>query len=262
MGNKLLEGKVMLITGSSSGIGLATAKEAVKYGAKVIPHGSSRAKLTEASKAVGDAPNILVDLARPDCAEAIIGEAMTMHGRIDVLVNNAAIFPRTDIRSSDGTAFDRIFAINTRAPLLLSREVIRIMETGGRGGSIVNIGSVNAYCGQPDLLVYSMSKGALMTMTRNMADFCAPLGVRINQLNVGWTLTETEIETQRALGRPDDWQSTVPKLFAPHGKILSPEEVAEHVIFWASARSGPITGQIYDVELYPFLGRNVMSRVI
>ncbi|MDD2001951.1 SDR family NAD(P)-dependent oxidoreductase [Pseudomonas putida] len=258
----MLEGKVILITGSSSGIGLATAKAAIANGAKVILHGPSVQKLDAVSAELGGVPYVLGDLATAHAAERIVEEAIAIHGRLDVLVNNAAIFPRTDLDSSDGEAFDHIFAINTRSPLLLTRRVIRHMRDKGIKGSIVNIGSVNAYSGQPDLLVYSMAKGALMTMTRNIADGCAPEGIRVNQLNVGWTLTETEIETQRAQGRPDNWQSSIPPVFAPSGKILLPEEVANHVIFWASDMSAPITGQVYDVEKYTFLGRNVMSRVI
>ncbi|NRP21771.1 putative oxidoreductase [Ensifer adhaerens] len=258
----MLEEKVILITGSSSGIGLATAKAAVAKGAKVILHGSSVTKLEAASAQLGGAPYIRGDLATADAAEKIAEEAIAVYGRLDVLVNNAAIFPRTDLDASDGEAFDRIFAINARSPMLLTRRAIQHMREKGIRGSIVNIGSVNAYSGQPDLLVYSMSKGALMTMTRNVADGCATEGIRVNQLNVGWTLTETEIETQRAQGRPDDWQSSIPPVFAPGGRILLPEEVANHVVFWASDTSAPITGQVYDVEKYTFLGRNVMSRVI
>ena len=262
MSERMLDGKIVLISGSSSGIGLATAKIAAAQGARVILHGSSRAKLDVASQALGSAPFVEGDLSENGVAERLAEDAKAVYGRIDVLVNNAAIFPRTDLQASDGAAFDRIFAINIRAPLLLSRRVISDMRDEGVRGSIVNIGSVNAYAGQPDLLIYSMSKGALMTMTKNMADACAASGIRINQLNVGWTLTETEIETQKAQGRPDDWQSTVPTLFAPTGRLLLPEEVARHVIFWASDLSAPVTGQVYDVEQYMFLGRNVMSRVV
>lgn len=258
----MLEGKVVLITGSSSGIGLATAKAAAAAGAKVILHGLSRDDLPVAPAGLETSPFIEGDLALPDTAEIVADAATAVHGRIDVLVNNAAIFPRTDLQASDGAMFDRIFAINTRSPMLLSRRVIAGMRAAGIKGSIVNIGSVNAYSGQPDLLVYSMSKGALMTMTRNMADGCADGGIRVNQLNVGWALTETEIETQRAQGRPHDWPSTIPAVFAPLGRILLPEEVAKHVVFWASDASAPVTGQVYDVEQYTFLGRNVMSRVI
>ncbi len=257
----MLEGKVVLITGSSSGIGLATARAAAAEGARVILHGSSARKLEAAAAELGGAPYVQGDLAA-DATETIVEQAIAIHGRLDVLVNNAAIFPRTDLEASDGAAFDHIFAINARAPLLLTRRVIRHMRDKGVKGSIVNIGSVNAYSGQPDLLVYSMSKGALMTMTRNIADGCAPEGIRVNQLNVGWTLTETEIETQRAQGRPDNWQSGIPPVFAPGGRILMPEEVARHVVFWASDMSAPVTGQVYEVEKYTFLGRNVMSRVV
>ena len=258
----MLKDKVILITGSSSGIGLATARAAKEQGARVILHGSSRAKLEAAAQTLGSVPFIEADLSDGHAAESLADIALAVYGKIDVLVNNAAIFPRTDLAASDGRTFDRIFAINTRSPLLISRKIITEMIAKSLKGSIVNIGSVNAYSGQPDLLIYSMSKGALMTMTKNMADFCAPFGVRVNQLNVGWTLTESEIQTQRAHGRPDDWPTSLPEVFAPGGRILSPEEVASHILFWSSDTSAPVTGQVYDVEEYTFLGRNVMSRVV
>lgn len=258
----MLQDKVVFITGSSSGIGLATAKAAMKQGARVILHGSSMEKLQSASSALNNIPYVQGNLAQNGVAENLAAQALNIYGHIDALINNAAIFPRTTLEESDAKAFDKIFAINTRSPLLLSREIIASMQAKSIKGSIVNIGSVNAHCGQPDLLVYSMSKGALMTMSRNMADHCAPLGIRVNQLNIGWTLTETEIETQRAQGRPDNWPSSIPAEFAPTGGILAPDDVANHIIFWASDTSAPITGQVYDVEQYPFLGRNIMSRIL
>ncbi|VAW15648.1 Oxidoreductase, short-chain dehydrogenase/reductase family [hydrothermal vent metagenome] len=258
----MLNGKIILITGSSSGIGLASARAAMDQGAKVILHGSGLEKLKTAAQKLGGAPYVAADLSLPEAAQTLFDQALKIHGRIDVLVNNAAIFPRTDLNASDGASFDRIFAINTRSPLLLCRSFIKQLQAEKMPGAIVNIGSVNAYCGQPDLLLYSMSKGALMTMSKNIADAIAADGIRVNQLNVGWTLTETEIKTQRNEGRPDNWQQQIPEVFAPAGRILAPEEVARHVLFWASDQSTPVTGQVYDVEQYTFLGRNVMSRVI
>ena len=257
-----LQGRVILITGSSSGIGLATAEAALAQGAKVVIHGHDPEKVRHAAAAVGEAPFCVVDLASPDCGDRIVEAALQAHGRLDGLVNNAGIFPRGDLDATDAAFFDAIFAVNARAPLLVAKRAVAAFRAQRSPGTIVNIGSVNAYCGQPDLLAYSMSKGALMTMTRNLADALASERIRVNQLNVGWTLTETEIETQRREGRPDDWPQRIPPLFAPTGGILSPEMIARHVLFWSSDASAPVTGQVYEVEQYPFLGRTVMSRVI
>jgi len=258
----MLKEKIILITGSSSGIGLASARAAIKEGARVILHGSRLEKLEKAAESLGSVPHVAGDLSKPDMAEQVFEKALKIHGRIDVLVNNAAIFPRTSLEEADGAKFDRIFAINTRSPLLFCRRFVKEKLAEKTPGTIVNIGSVNAYCGQPDLLLYSMSKGALMTMSKNIADAYAAHAIRVNQLNVGWTLTETEIKTQRQQGRPDNWQQEIPRLFAPAGRILAPEEVARHVVFWASDLSAPVTGQVYDVEQYTFVGRNVMSRLV
>jgi len=83
--------------------------------------------------------------------------------------------------------------------------------------------------------------------------------VRINQVNVGWTETENEHKLQRAEGRPEDWLDHIPPLFAPRGMILRPREVAAHVVFWLSHQSAPATGQAYEVEQYPVIGRNRIS---
>jgi NAD(P)-dependent dehydrogenase (short-subunit alcohol dehydrogenase family) len=251
-----------MVTGSSSGIGLATAKAALARGAKVLVHGHDAETVQASAAALGGAPSCVADLAEPDAGDRVVEAALQAYGRLDGVVNNAGIFPRADLQDTDAAFFDRMFAVNARAPLLVARRAVRAFREQGSAGSIVNIGSVNAYCGQPDLLAYSMSKGALMTMTRNLADALAPERIRVNQLNVGWTLTETEIETQRRQGRRDDWPSRIPPLFAPTGGILSPEMIAEHAMFWLEDASAPVTGQVYEVEQYPFLGRTVMSRVI
>jgi len=87
----------------------------------------------------------------------------------------------------------------------------------------------------------------------------APNLVRINQLNVGWTLTENENRMQLLEGHGPDWQKDVPATFAPSGTLLLPEQVAEHAVFWLSDRSAPISGQVYEVEQYPIIGRNHVS---
>ena len=256
----MLSGKAFIVTGSSSGIGFAIVRALVAEGAKVVIHGSSRSKVDEAARQLGNAPAIVADLQEAGAAAEIVSFAIAAHGRIDGLVNNAGIFPRGDIDSTDAALFDRIFAVNARAPLLLSQAAIQAFRSQGTPASIVNIGSLNAYTGQTDLLPYSMSKGALMTMTRNLGDALASERIRVNQLNVGWTLTETEMATQRRSGRPDDWFKQLNPVFAPTGRLLSPEMVTEHVLFWLSERSAPVTGQVYEVEQYPVIGRNLINR--
>ena len=124
-------------------------------------------------------------------------------------------------------------------------------------GSVLNIGSVNAWSGEPNLLPYSVSKGALMTLTRNLGDtLMREDGVRVNQINPGWVLTENEAQRKRDHGLSDDWYKDLPKVYAPAGRILWPEEIAAAAVYWLADESGPISGQVVDLEQHPFIGRN------
>ncbi len=100
-----------------------------------------------------------------------------------------------------------------------------------------------------------MSKGALMTMTRNLADSLGPERIRLNQLNVGWTFTANEDATQQKEGQKPGWEKHVPVRQAPSGRIMQPEEIAAHTAFWLSDESAPVSGQIYEVEQFPVIGR-------
>jgi len=90
-----------------------------------------------------------------------------------------------------------------------------------------------------------------MTMSRNLGQALSKEGIRVNQLNVGWTLTESERKINAQVGKSADWEQSVSKLFAPQGHILRPEEIAKHVAFWVSDDSAPVSGAVYDVEQYP-----------
>jgi NAD(P)-dependent dehydrogenase (short-subunit alcohol dehydrogenase family) len=122
---------------------------------------------------------------------------------------------------------------------------------------VLNIGSVNAYSGEPNLFAYSVTKGALTTMTRNLGDtLFRENGVRVNQINPGWVLTETEIERKKQHGLADDWYTHLPKVYAPSGRIIQPSEIAAAAVYWLSDECGPISGQVVDLEQHPFIGRN------
>jgi NAD(P)-dependent dehydrogenase (short-subunit alcohol dehydrogenase family) len=145
--------------------------------------------------------------------------------------------------------------VNTIAPFALLQAALP--ELTKTRGCVLNIGSVNAYSGEPNLLPYSISKGGLMTMTRNLGDTLnRENSVRVNQLNPGWVLTETETLRKRQHGLAEDWYKDIPSVYAPAGRILKPEEIAAAAVYWLSDESGPVSGQVMDLEQYPFIGRN------
>lgn len=253
----LLANKIILVTGSTTGIGEAIARGCISEGAQVMLHGRDEARAKQLCAELGPQAHYqLADLYKPESSQELIAATIKRFGAIHCLVNNAAVVTRSNIDTSDEEMFDFIISINLRAPLLLARAAIQEFRKQGNGGNIVNIGSLNAYCGQTDLLLYSMSKGGLMTMTRNLGDSLGKEKIRVNQLNVGWTTTVNEIELKKREGLPEGWQHNVPKVFAPTGQLLTPENVAEHVIFWLSDLSAPVSGSVCDVEQYPVIGRN------
>ncbi len=251
-----LAGKAFLVTGSSNGIGYAMAQRLVEDGAKVLIHARDQDEIDAACRHLGSATQGKAgDLADPATGQAIVDATVQAFGRIDGLVNNAGIYPRGVIGETTAEFFDHMFAVNTRAPLLCAEAAIRAFRLQKSGGAIVTVGSLNAWCGLANLTVYSMSKGALMTMTRNLADALGPERIRVNQLNVGWTFTANEDATQQREGRKPGWENEVPLRQAPTGRIMQPEEIAAHTAFWLSDESAPVSGQIYEVEQFPVVGR-------
>ena len=247
----------VIITGASSGIGKAAARSIHAAGANVLLQGRRESALDQLAQELGErARYVVASLEDIEDVGAILQKAQQEFGGVNGLVNNAAIFPRSDIDADILGQFDDVFDVNVKAPLLLAQGVYRSCRALGRRGSIVNVGSINAYCGAPFLLIYAMSKGALMTMTRNLGDTLHEHGVRVNQLNVGWTYTEGEIEIQRQAGAPDDWQDKIAKTAAPSGQLLMPEDVARQIVFWLSEDSAPVSGTVLEVEQFPVIGRN------
>ena len=245
MTDSLLSDKVVLVTGSTTGIGEAIARRCVAEGARVMVHGRDEARARRVTDDLGDA----------GAADAVVEAVVSGFGRIDALVNNAALTTRSNLETSDAAMFERVMHVNLRAPLLLTRAAVPEMRRQG-GGVVLNIGSVNALCGEPNLLVYSMSKGGLQTMTRNLASTLAADQIRVNQLNVGWTLTDNERELKQEEGLPDQWWTDLPEAWAPYGRIFMPDEIAAHAVFWLSDAAGPVNGTVYEIEHFPMVGRN------
>jgi NAD(P)-dependent dehydrogenase (short-subunit alcohol dehydrogenase family) len=252
-----LQGKVIIITGSTTGIGKAIAIKCVAEGAKVVIHGLEEAWGQEVVEQLGTENAVLHidDLANDGAAERLINIAIDKFGKLDALVNNAAIVASSNVETTDKAFMQRLLNVNTIAPFLLIKAALPYLTE--QHGCVLNIGSVNAYSGEPNLLAYSVSKGALMTLTRNLGDTLhRENGVRVNQINPGWVLTETERERKKQHGLAEDWYADLPAVYAPAGRILWPHEIAAAAIYWLADESGPISGQVVDLEQHPFIGRN------
>jgi NAD(P)-dependent dehydrogenase (short-subunit alcohol dehydrogenase family) len=251
-----LSGKVLLITGSTTGIGAAMARRFVAEGARVLVHGLQRDSGEELVEELGpDRARLHIDdLTDATSASRLVSATVDAFGGIDGIVNNAAWMVRSNLETTDAALFDRCLAVNARAPLLLVQAGLSHLERSR--GAVLNIGSVNAYCGEPNLLVYSMSKGALMTMTRNLSDALGRRHVRVNQMNLGWVLSDNEYKLKVKEGLPADWPEHVPASFAPSGRILTPEQVATAAVYWVSDESRPVSGTVMELEQYPVIGRN------
>lgn len=252
-----LQDKVILITGSTTGIGKAIALRCVREGARVVLHGLEVDLAEEVLSALppGSAVAHVEDLSAEGCPQRLVDLALRTFGRLDGLVNNAALIGTGDVRTSDAALFQRMFQVNTVAPFLLIQAALPHLAAAR--GAVLNIGSVNAYAGEPNLLPYSVSKGALTTLTRNLGDALHRLhGVRVNQLNPGWVLTENETRRKRAHGLRDDWYADLPRAYAPSGRLLSPDEIAASAIPWLSDELGPVSGSVVELEQYPIIGRN------
>ena len=206
-----LQNKVILITGSVTGIGKAIAKRCVEEGARVLIHGLEQdlGEQTVAELGAANATLVIKDLADEDAAQMLVKAALDAFGKLDAVVNNAAQVGLGNIQTTDAKWFRRMLEINCIVPYLITQAALpHLRETRG---SVINIGSVNAWSGEPNLMPYSVSKGALMTLTRNLGDtLMREDGVRVNQINPGWVLTENEAKRKREHGLKDDWYADLP----------------------------------------------------
>src|SRR3954462_2250292 len=254
-----LENKVIIVTGSTTGIGEAIAKRVLVEGARVIFHGRDAARGQALVDDAGEnARFVEADLADPTAAQQVIEFAVKEFGQLDGLVNNAASTARSDLASTDAGFFDKMMATNVRAPLLLIRAAYSHLKRSE--GCVLNIGSINAYSGESNLLAYSISKGALMTLSRNLADALCYDHIRVNHFNIGWVLTDNEYTTKLKDGLPKDCPEHIEPQYAPSGRIMDPEKIAAAAVYWLSDESRPISGSVVELEQYPVIGRNPVKK--
>lgn len=248
-----IDGKIAVVTGGTQGLGAAIATLFAQAGAAgivIVGRGveKGRAKAAEITRATGvQTEMVAADLGNMDDVRNIMAETDRLFGRIDILVNAAGLTDRGNLLNTTPELFDRIFAVNTRAPFFLMQDAVKLMEREGIHGTMVNIGSASELAGQPFIAPYCASKAALATLTRNSGYALMRNRIRVNQLDIGWMNSDHERELQAAeSGDPDfiDKQAAT----MPFGRLLEPLEVAKAVLWLASEDSGMMTGAVIHFD--------------
>jgi NAD(P)-dependent dehydrogenase (short-subunit alcohol dehydrogenase family) len=244
---------VTIVSGGTQGLGEAVARRLAAQGSSgLVLAGRSRGRgeALAAELVDGGTPAMFVeaDVADEEAPRRIVDACEQRFGVVNGLVNVAASTSRATIWTDTPEHWDRMFAINTKAPYFLIQAVARLMVRTGAKGSIVNVGSTSGHGGQPKLTAYCVSKGALTIMTRNLAYALMRHGIRVNQVNPGWMDTESEDWTQRTYdGATDGWLELA-EATRPMGRLVKPWEVANAIAFCLSDDSGLMTGNCIDID--------------
>jgi NAD(P)-dependent dehydrogenase (short-subunit alcohol dehydrogenase family) len=244
-----------LITGGAQGLGAAAARRFVGDGFAGLmlldrnggALSSMRASLASARIRV---ESICADLADESVPDRVVSQTISAFGRLDVLVNAAGSTERCGVTDTTTEAFDRLFSINVKAPYFLMQKSAQDMLRRNNG-VIVNVSSMLAYGGPPNLTTYSASKAALNVITRSAANTWKRQGIRVFGINLGWTLTEGEHLTQTGFhGLPEDWAEQIGARM-PFGRLANADDVAAVISFLVSPAAGMMTGAIIDHEQMP-----------
>jgi NAD(P)-dependent dehydrogenase (short-subunit alcohol dehydrogenase family) len=244
--------RTAVITGGAQGIGAAVARKFLADGfSGVLLVDRNQQKLVATQKLLGKGAEIFAgDLREQATITGAVAKAIKSFGRVDVLVNAAGNTERCGIADTTPEAFDRLFDVNVKAPLLMMQAAAKHMVSA-KSGVIINIASMLAHGGPPNLATYSASKAALMTLSRNAANTFKRDGVRVFCVNLGWALTDGEHELQTGFHKlPQDWAETIGRRM-PFGRLITADDVAGLCAFLVSPPAQMMTGAVIDYEQMP-----------
>ena len=242
-------GKTVIVTGATSGIGRAAAEAFGREGASVLIVGRDETGLAEAVTAVrlaGGTPAMCrADVTEDAAPEHVVQTAVNAFGGVDVLVNAAGVIASGSLEATTDEIWDRMMAVNARAPFRLMRAALPHLTA--RKGAVVNVSSVNGLRSFPGVLAYCVSKSAVDQLTRCAAIELAPLGVRINAVNPGVTVTNLH----RRSGMDETQYSAFlerSKTTHPLGRPGHPNDIAEMIVFLASEKASWMTGETIPID--------------
>lgn len=246
-------GRHFLVTGGTQGVGLAIANRLAEEGAAgIILAGRNRERGEAAAAGLTaqgtDCRFAAADVGDSDDCQRLIETALAAFPALDGLVNAAGTAERSGLLDTTLEQWDQHFNINARGPFLLMQGLVCHLLAGARTGSIVNIVSMAAHCGGPQVTPYSASKAALANLTRNTANAFADRGIRCNAIMAGWMETPGDDAIQRAFhNRKAGWQKEVAAAL-PAGRLADPNELAGLVGYLLSHESGVMTGALIDYD--------------
>jgi NAD(P)-dependent dehydrogenase (short-subunit alcohol dehydrogenase family) len=246
-----LEGRVALLTGGAKGIGVHYARRLAAEGARLmiadIADGKDLAAELAREYGANSVVSRVTDVSDESAVKALVADAMERFGRVDVLINNAALFAPLAEQSCteiDAAVWDRVMAINLRGPFLMVKHVVPHMKAQGYG-KIINIGSGTAFRGIPWMLHYVTSKGGILAMTRALSRELGEHGIRVNTLAPGFTMSETVIAEN-----PGHVDTARARAVASRAlkRDETPQDLLGALIFLSSADSDFVTGQTIAVD--------------
>jgi len=241
-----LDGKIAIVTGSSTGLGQAMSIALAEAGADIVGTGYSQSNETtqaEIEKRGRRFLSIMVDLAHMESIQRIVDKTLEVFGHIDILVNNAGIIRREDSINFTEKDWDEVMNVNTKAVFFFSQAVARRFIAQGSGGKIINIASMLSFQGGIRVPSYTASKSAVMGLTRLLANEWAKYGINVNAIAPGYMATNNTVQLRADPNRSQEILGRIPA-----GRWGTPEDVQGAAVFLASAASDYVNGYTIAVD--------------